>query len=113
MTCEDKAVFDDASFGGRVRARTPIQRFYPHPPHQRLHVTAADLAPLGSQQAFQQPRSREGELQPAHDQEVGFQHRTRQVVDAAAADIECLGLPSYRKVVGAVEHRFALAGRLC
>jgi hypothetical protein len=34
------------------RARTPIQRFYPHPPHQRLHVTAADLLPLGSQQAF-------------------------------------------------------------
>jgi hypothetical protein len=34
-----------------------------HPRHQGLQVTAADLAPLGSQQAFQHPRSCEGELQ--------------------------------------------------
>ena len=48
-------------------------------------------------------------VETAHDQQVGFRHRTRQVVDAAAADIECLGLPSYRKVVRAVDHRFALS----
>jgi hypothetical protein len=45
----------------------------------------------------------------AHDQEVGFRPRTRQVVDAAAADIECVGLPSCRKVVRAVDHHFALS----
>jgi len=38
---------------GLCGARTAIERFYPHPPHQRLHVTAADLAPLGGQQASQ------------------------------------------------------------
>src|SRR5450432_2049927 len=77
-------------------------------------VTAADLAPLGSQQAFQQPRSRKGEfqMQPvemSHDREVGFRHRTWLVVDAAAADIECLGLPGDRQVMRAVDHRFALS----
>jgi hypothetical protein len=33
------------------------------PPHQHLHVTTADLAALGSQQASQHPRAGEGELQ--------------------------------------------------
>jgi len=61
---------------GLGRARTAIQRLYPHPPHQRLHVPTADLAPLGSQQAAQHPRAGEGELQmqlvdPPHDGEVG------------------------------------------
>src|SRR6478736_5370242 len=32
---------------GLRRARTAIERLYPHPPHQRLHMTAADLASLG------------------------------------------------------------------
>jgi hypothetical protein len=31
---------------GFGRARMAIERLYPHPLHQRLHVTAADLAPL-------------------------------------------------------------------
>jgi hypothetical protein len=96
------------------RARTAIQRLYPHLPHQRLYVTAADLAPLGSQQAFQQPRSREGKLkmqlvETTHDHEVRIRHRTWQVVNAAAADIQRLGLPDDRQVVLAVDHRFALS----
>jgi hypothetical protein len=33
--------------------RTTIERLYPHPFHQRLHVTPPDLAPLGSHQASQ------------------------------------------------------------
>jgi hypothetical protein len=48
-------------------------------------------------------------IKTAHDHEVGFRHRTRQVVDAAAADIECLGLPGDRQVMRAVDHRFALS----
>jgi hypothetical protein len=36
---------------------------YPHPPHQRLHMPAADLAPLQSQQAAQHTRTGEGKLQ--------------------------------------------------
>src|SRR5258708_31659203 len=31
---------------GLRRTRTAIERLYPHPLHQRLHVTTADLAPL-------------------------------------------------------------------
>ena len=41
---------------GFGRARTAIERLYPHPLHQRLHVTAADLAPLGHQQAASRVR---------------------------------------------------------
>src|SRR5208337_4511346 len=44
-------------------ARAAIERLYPHPPHQRLHVTAADLAPLGRQKASQHPCADERELQ--------------------------------------------------
>src|SRR5829696_854366 len=55
--------------------RTAIQRFYPHPLHQRLHMTTADLAPLGSQQASQHTRAGEWKLQmqlieTPHDREV-------------------------------------------
>lgn len=57
-------------------ARTAIERLYPHPPHQRLHMPAADLAPLQSQQASRHTRAGEGELQVQliqmpHDREVG------------------------------------------
>jgi hypothetical protein len=99
---------------GFRRARTAIERFYPHPPHQRLHMTAADLAPLGSQQASQHPRAGERELQiqpveTSHDCEVDVRHRPRQAVDAAAADVQNLHLPGDRKVVRTVDHRFALS----
>ena len=57
-------------------ARTAIERLYPHPPHERLHMPAADLAPLQSQQASQHTRTGEGILQvqpieTLHDLEVG------------------------------------------
>ena len=73
-------------FGG---ARTTVQRLYPHPPHQRLDMPTADLAPLGSQQAAQHTQTGEGKLQmqpvePLHDHEVGGRHRTRQIIDTAA-----------------------------
>src|SRR5208283_5371237 len=95
-------------------ARTAIKRLYPHPLHQRLHVPASDLAPLGHQQAAQHPRAGEGKLQmqpveTPHDREVGLRHRSWQVIDAAAADAQNLGLLGDRQIVRAVDHRFALS----
>ena len=57
-------------------ARTAIERLYPHPLHERLHMPAADLAPLQSQQASQHTRTGEGVLQvqpieTLHGLEVG------------------------------------------
>src|SRR5205085_11289398 len=56
----------------------------------------------------------EGELQrqlvdPPHDRKVRGGHRPRQVVDAATADVQRLGLPGDRQIVFAVDHRFALS----
>src|SRR5881396_1431746 len=95
-------------------ARTAIERLYPHPPHQRLHMPAADLAPLQSQQASQHTRTGEGELQVQpiqmpHDREVGGRHRPRQIIDAAAADLQNFRLPGDRQIVSTVDHRFALS----
>jgi len=82
---------------GLGRARTAIERLYPHPLHQRFHMTPADLAPLGSQQAAQHPTPSEGELQmqsveTPHDRKVGLRNRPRQIVDAATADTQNLRL---------------------
>src|SRR6267378_756023 len=91
-----------------------MKRFYPHPLHQRLHVTAADLAPLGSQQASQHARAGEGEIQMQpiempHDLQVGRRHRPRQVVHAATADLQRLRLLGNRQIVRTVDHRLALS----
>ena len=99
---------------GLRRARTAIERLYPHPLHQRFDMPTADLAPLGSQQASQHPRAGERELQmqpveTPHDREVGFRHRARQVVDAATADAQNLRLLGDRQIVLTVDHRFALS----
>src|SRR5674476_640463 len=95
-------------------ARTTIERLYPHPPHERFDMPAADLAPLGSQQASQHSRTGERELQMQpiempHDREIGVRYRARQVIDAAAADLQNLRLLCDRKIVLAVDHRFALS----
>src|SRR5213595_1180063 len=95
-------------------ARTAVQRLYPHPPHQRLDMPAADLAPLGSQQTSQHTRTGEGKLQmqpvePPHQREVVGRYRTRQVIDAAAADLQNFRLPCDRQIVLRVDHRFALS----
>src|SRR5260370_15108015 len=91
-----------------------IKRFYPHSFHQRLHVTPADLAPLGSQQTSQHARAGEGKLQMqpiemTHDLQVGRRYRPRQVVHAATADAQGFRLLGDRKIVLAVDHRFALS----
>ena len=44
-----------------------------------------------------------------HDREVGFRHRTWQVVDAATADVQNFRLLRDCQVVLTVDHRFALS----
>ena len=93
-----------------ARARTAIERFYPHLLHQRFHMTAADLAPFGSQQALQHARTRKWKLQmqfvnPPHQSKVSRRHRPRQVVHAATADVEDFRLLADRQIVCAVDHR--------
>src|SRR5262245_24813715 len=94
--------------------RPAIDCFHAHSPHQRSHVTAAHLAPLGGQQALQHARASEGELQmqlvqPPHQRKIASRDRTRLVVEAAAADPEHSRLLGQRKIVVAVNHRFALS----
>lgn len=77
-------------------------------------MPTADLAPLGSQQAAQHPRPREWKLQmqliqAPHDGEIGGRYWTRQVIDAAAADLQNLRLLCDRQFVLTVDHRFALS----
>jgi hypothetical protein len=81
-------------------------------------MPTADLAPIGSQQASQHPRTGEWELQvqlveTPHHFQVGRRHRARQVVDAAAADAQNLRLPGDRQIVLTVDHRFALSNPPC
>src|SRR3981189_1657757 len=95
-------------------ARTAIERLYPHPPHQRLHMPAADLAPLQSQQASQHTRTGEGilQVQPIqmpHDREVGGRHRAWQIINAPAADLQNVRLLGDRQIVSTIDHRFALS----
>ena len=82
---------------GLCRARTPVQRLDPHAPHQRLDVTPAGLAPIGSQKTAQHPRPREGKLQMqpvdlAHEFEIGRRRRARQVIHRAPRKTGGLGL---------------------
>ena len=48
-------------------------------------------------------------VETPHNREVGFRHRPRQVVDAAAADVQNLRLLGDRQIVLTVDHRFALS----
>ncbi len=96
------------------RARPAIERLYPHPPHQRLHVPAADLAPPQGQQASQHTRAGEGvfQVQPIdllHDLEIGGRYRAGQIIDASPADLQNLCLLGDRQIVLTVDHRFALS----
>ena len=89
---------------GLRRARTAIEGLYPHPPHQRFDMPTAASAPLGSQQASQHPRARERKLQmqlvdPPHEREVCGRHRSRQIVDAATADVQRRRLFADRQIL--------------
>src|SRR5260370_28500071 len=90
-----------------------IDRFDPHCPHQCCDRTPAALAPHGSQQAAQHPRTWEGDpqvqlVEPPHQRKVRIRYWYRFVVDAASADAEERRLLRQRKSVVTVDHRFAL-----
>ena len=72
------------------------------------------MHPCSSQQASQHSRTGEGKLQvqpiePPHDREVGGRHWPRQIIDAAAADLQNFRLLGDRQIVLTVDHRFALS----
>src|SRR6195952_841446 len=76
-------------------------------------MAAPDHDALLVQEIPQHPASREGQFEmqlvhPPHHGEITGRDRARQVVDAAPADPECLGLLDDRQVVPAIDHRFAL-----
>jgi hypothetical protein len=48
-------------------------------------------------------------IETLHDHQIGVRHRARQIVDAAAADLQSLRLPGDRQIVSTVDHRFALS----
>jgi hypothetical protein len=48
-------------------------------------------------------------IEMPHDREIGVRHRARQVIDAAAADLQNLCLLCDRQIVFTVDHRFALS----
>src|SRR5260370_36620104 len=48
-------------------------------------------------------------VETPHDREVGVRHQPRQVVDAAAADVQSFRLLGDRQIVRTVDHRFALS----
>src|ERR1700730_2340793 len=96
------------------RPRTAIERLYPHPLHQRLYMTTADLAPLGSRRSARHPGTSKRllQMQPVetpHDRKVGFRHRARQIVDAATADVQSFRLLGNGQVMRGLDHRFALS----
>src|SRR5262245_44318523 len=48
-------------------------------------------------------------VETPHDREIGVRHRPRQVINAAAADLQNFRLPGDRQIMLAVDHRFALS----
>src|SRR5476651_451304 len=77
-------------------------------------MPAADLAPLQGQQASQHTRTGEGILQvqpieTLHDRQIGGRYRARQIINAAAADLQNFRLLGDWQIVLTVDHRFALS----
>src|SRR5262249_15576250 len=95
------------------RSGSAIDRLYPHPLHERLHMPPADLAPLGGQQVAQHTRPRVGTLQvqfvqPAHERKIARRHPNRLVLDPAPVDPQVSALLRHRQRMTAVYHRLAL-----
>lgn len=83
-----------------------------YPLHQRRDMPAAGPKALGDQQVAQHAAACEGEIKmqfiyPANQGEIGGRGQPRQVVNTAPADVEHLGLPRDRQIMGAVDRRFA------
>jgi hypothetical protein len=77
-------------------------------------MTAAGGQALAVPKVEQHPAACERILQlqfvdAAHQREVLGRRRARLVIDAAATDVENLGMTGDRKIVNSVDHRFGLA----
>jgi hypothetical protein len=94
--------------------RPPVQGLDAHLGHQRADMLATGFEAFRLQQIAQHPRTREWVLQmqlvdAPHELQIRIAYRPRQVVHAAAADAEGLGLTGDRQRVLAVDQRFALS----
>lgn len=97
-----------------ARVRATIDRLDPHALHQRRDVAATGVYALPPQQRSQHTRSREGiiEMQliePTHQGKVLGRNWPRFIVDRAASQLQDLRLAHDRKIMTAVDHRFALS----
>ncbi len=97
-----------------ARVRATIDRLDPHALHQRRDVAATGVYALPPQQRSQHTRSREGiiEMQliePTHQGKVLGRNWPRFIVDRAASQLQDLRLAHDRKIMIAVDHRFALS----
>jgi hypothetical protein len=71
-----------------------------------------DFDANGCKQIAQHPAAGKREvhvqlIEPPHDGEIGNRGRSRQIINAAAADLEFPRLPRHRQRVRSVDHRFA------
>src|SRR5471030_782988 len=48
-------------------------------------------------------------IETPRDREIGGRYRARQIINAAAADLQNFRLPGDRQIVFTVDHRFALS----
>ena len=95
-------------FGG---VRTAVDRLDAHFLHKRGNVQPPSFQPFRFQKPLQHPASgkRVVEMQfvdPAHQDQIDVGHWTRQIVDAATAEAEKLGLARDGQSVCAVDHFF-------
>ena len=96
------------------RVRPAIERRNAHALHHRRDALAPDRDALAPQQIAQHPAARERVIQmqlvdPPHHRQIGRRHRPGPVIQAAAAQLQDRRLPGQRKLVLAVDHRFALS----
>lgn len=91
-----------------------IQRLNAHTPHQRAHVTTANLDTSQGQQVAQHPATGKRVVQVQaidefHQRQIAFTDRPRLVIHTASTDGQRLGLAGQRQCVAAVDHRFAFS----
>src|ERR1700712_3048815 len=81
--------------------------------HQRRDMAAADHDAFLVQETPQHPAPRKGEFEmqfvhASHHGQISHRDRMWQIIDAAPADPERLGLLGDREIMTAIDHRFAL-----
>src|SRR6267154_659396 len=64
---------------------------------------------LDAEGCFHRDRQPPGQNATGRPVEDGGRHRARQIINAAAADLQNFRLPGDRQIVSTVDHRFALS----